>query len=187
MPKCLYVLVLATTCLAGKPSYAQEPLLDELPPIDPCEAVEGESLFKPIGEIRLHLPDDGKRLPPDCSQLFSEARDGNYRRFDTNFCFHWEPTNFLRRPVYFDDVPLERYGQSKSELLQPGISASRFVLSTPMLPYRMALDPPWRCVSNLGHRPPGDCVPCIKQVPPIQGNATFVEAAVAVGLVFLLP
>ena len=40
---------------------------------------------------------------------------------------------------------------------------------------------------NTRSRPPGDCVPCLRQTLPLECDAAFLEAATAVGLVFLLP
>ena len=41
--------------------------------------------------------------------------------------FQWAPANFFHQPLYFDDTPLERYGQSVCPHLQPIISGGRFL------------------------------------------------------------
>ena len=146
------------------------------------------SVFKPLSSIRAVVKDDGLRLPPDCSSLhFTSQSNGSGSRFDTDLVYHWEPTNFFHMPTYFDDVPLERYGQSKSPFLQPLISGTKFVLQVPALPYKIGIDHPHDCITTLGHRPPGDCVPCIRQRLPKEADAAFLQAAATVGLVFLLP
>ena len=156
--------------------------------IDPCEAVDEGALFKPLAEIRTVLVDDGKRMPPDCSnQFFTEELAGDAPRFTVQSQFHWEPTNFFHMPTYFDDVPLERYGQHYHERLQPFISGARFVLQLPVLPYKMGVDRPHACITTLGHRPPGDCVPCIRQRLPLEADAALLQAAATVGLAFVLP
>jgi hypothetical protein len=153
-----------------------------------CQAVENAALFKPMSEIRTTLRSDGKRMPPDCAQEFFTAQSaGDTPRFSTLTTYNWEPTNFFHMPTYFDDVPLERYGQHRHERLQPFVSGARFVLQLPVLPYKMGVDRPHECISTLGHRPPGDCVPCIKQRIPLEADAAFLQAAATVGLVFLLP
>lgn len=158
---------------------------------EPCQALQNTTLFKPLGEISTVLESDTDEellTPPDCAGSFFQSRlAGQETRFGSVTPYHWKPTNFFRHPVYFDDVPLERYGQSKSPHFQPFISGTRFILQLPILPYRMGVDPPLSCVSSLGHQPPGSCVPCIRQTLPIQGNASLVQAATTVGLVFLLP
>ena len=153
-----------------------------------CEALDDDALFKPMTDIRTVAPPAAYRMPPDCSsEFFTEVLAGNSPRFSTRTVFHWQPTNFYHMPTYFDDVPLERYGQHRHEKLQPFISGARFVLQLPVIPYKMGVDHPHACISTLGHRPPGDCVPCIKQRIPHEADAAFLQAAAATGLVFLLP
>ena len=155
---------------------------------EPCAAAGNASLFKPLEEIRTRIVDDGKTMPPDCTNEFVVSKiAGDERRFNTDRAFHWQPTNFFHMPAYFDDVPLERYGQSWNRHLQPAVSGAKFFLQIPAIPYKMGVDPPHSCISTLGHRPPGDCVPCIRQTLPHQADATLVQAAATVGLVFLLP
>ncbi len=155
---------------------------------DPCLALRDAALFKPLRDIDARMPSDGKRLPPDCSgPYFQSSATGDERRFDSITSLHWKPTNFFHMPAYFDDVPLERYGQTQHPRLQPVLSGVKFALALPILPYKMGVDRPHDCVTTLGHLPPGDCLPCIKQTLPLEFDAAFFEAATAVGLVFLLP
>jgi hypothetical protein len=53
-----------------------------------------------------------------------------------------EPTGLCSRPLYFEDVPTERYGVY-CPLAQPLISTSLFYLDTLCLPVNVILDPPW--------------------------------------------
>ena len=153
-----------------------------------CVSLDDGALFKPMTDIRTVAPPASDRMPPDCSsEVFTEVLPGDSPRFSTRTTFHWQPTNFYHMPTYFDDVPLERYGQHRHEKLQPFISGARFVLQLPVIPYKIGVDHPHACISTLGHRPPGDCVPCIKQRIPHEADAAFLQAAAATGLVFLLP
>ncbi len=155
---------------------------------DACEAVENGAIFKPLSDIKTILASDDEVLPPDCSEnFFTEQLAGDSPRFSTQMAYNWEPTNFFHMPTYFDDVPLERYGQHRHPLLQPFISGTRFVLQLPVVPYKMGVDRPHACITTLGHLPPGDCVPCIRQRIPLEADAATVQAAATVGLVFLLP
>lgn len=155
---------------------------------DPCYSIEGGAVFKPINEIKTTLQTDGKRLPPDCSsQQFTSESNGAESRFYTDTEYHWLPTNFFHMPAYLDDVPLERYGQSRFPKLQPAISGAKFALQVPMLPYKMGVDRPHACITTLGHQPPGDCVPCIRQRLPKSARGALVQAAATTGLVFWLP
>lgn len=158
------------------------------PQFDPCRAVINGTLFKPLTEIKAVVENDGKRLPPDCSVTqFTSQQSGSQAQFYQDTEYHWQPTNFFHMPAYFDDVPLERYGQTKLPRLQPFVSGTKFILQLPALPYKVGIDRPHDCISTLGHRPPGDCVPCIRQRLPKELDASFLQGAATVGLVFLLP
>ena len=176
------------------PTWGQElDLQDAIPSslsneFDPCEATGDGALFKPLGEIKAILTEDGERLPPDCaSSRFNSQTNGSQARFASDVDFHWKPTDFFHMPAYFDDVPLERYGQSIAPRLQPAISGAKFVLQIPAFPYKVGIDRPHDCITTLGHRPPGDCVPCIRQRLPKELDASVIQGATTVGLVFLLP
>ena len=160
----------------------------ESTPFDPCHALENKLLFKPLGQILVRLPQDGKRLPHDCSGPYFQNRSvGDRSRFETVSSFHWQSTNFFHSPAYFDNVPLERYGQTKWPRLEPVVSGLKFGLAAVTLPYRIGIDRPHDCVTTLGHMPPGDCLPCIKQRLPLEADAAFFEGAMAAALVFALP
>jgi hypothetical protein len=161
---------------------------EEFAGYDPCQALENDTLFRPLKDIKTGIPRDGKRLPPDCTVGYSVGTvSGNQPRAKVITPFSWQATDFFHWPLYFDDQPLERYGQTKHPMLQPAVSGAKFFLTLPILPYKMGVDRPHDCISTLGHQPPGSCVPCIKQTIPLEADAAFFEAAAAVGLVLLLP
>lgn len=91
------------------------------------------------------------------------------------------------QPLYFEDANLERYGTSKHPRLQPLRSAAHFGLSAATLPYQMALQRPHREyryrqpfeAGRFGYRQ--------RTLPPPDGYATAAQAAVILGLVFVLP
>lgn len=186
---CLQVVALVGCFVwLASPVLAQENGDDETKEFNACEALDNGALFKPLGQIRAVAPVASDRMPPDCSsEFFTEVVAGDTPRFNTLMAYHWQPTNFYHMPTYFDDVPLERYGQHHHEKLQPFISGARFVLQLPVLPYKIGVDRPHACITTLGHRPPGDCVPCIKQRIPHEADASLLQAAATTGLIFLLP
>jgi hypothetical protein len=168
--------------------WAQQDVADPAA-FDPCLTLEeNQQLFKPLSAIRLRLPPDPRRLPPDCSGYqFGARTSGNKPRFDKLGDFHWRPTDFFYMPVYFDNVPLERYGQTKSPLLEPVVSGLKFLVAVPALPYKIGVNRPHDCITTLGHQPPGDCVPCIRQTLPWELDAALLETGVALAMVFVLP
>jgi len=183
MAQTITLVLIIALCSVGN-LFAQE----ERPEFNPCQAVENLTLFKPLGEIRTNLTNDGLRLPPDCSEsFFGQVSAGGSIRFAASKVYTWQPTNFFHMPAYFDDVPLERYGQTRHPHIQPLFSGTKFFLQLLAIPYKMGVNRPHDCVTTLGHQPPGNCVPCLKQSLPHEAAATFIEAAAAVGVVFLLP
>jgi hypothetical protein len=52
--------------------------------------------------------------------------------------------NFCYRPLYFEEVNLERYGH-RLPVIQPALSAATFYGSVVALPYRLVAQPPFRC------------------------------------------
>lgn len=99
----------------------------------------------------------------------------------------WAAPATCHRPLYFEEVNLERYGFSQFGYLQPVASAAHFFATVPLLPYKMTLDPPCECIYTLGHHRPGSCVPYRIHQLPLQLDAAAVEAGVVTGLVFLIP
>lgn len=71
----------------------------------------------------------------------------------------WSATCMRHRPLYFEEVNLERYGYTPSYTFQPLISAARFFATIPALPYKMVVERPRRCTYTLGHYRPGNCAP----------------------------
>ncbi|MHB8864881.1 MAG: hypothetical protein ACYC6N_20940 [Pirellulaceae bacterium] len=101
--------------------------------------------------------------------------------------YSWVASDLRHRPLYFEDVMLERHGQTRRPLVQPWASGARFFLTFPVLPYAMTVNPPCRAQSTLGHYRPGRIAPLLLQRPPLQADAGLVEAGTWVGLIFLIP
>jgi hypothetical protein len=96
------------------------------------------------------------------------------------------PWTICYRPLYFEEVALERYGD-KARCIQPVISGVRFFSTVALLPYKMRVRPPRSCVCDNGFSRPGDC--------PLPGycdcvwrwDAAAIEIAAVTGFVFILP
>jgi hypothetical protein len=107
---------------------------------------------------------------------------------------NWIPSTFTytasalcHKPLYFEEVQLERYGHTAGPFKQPIISGAHFFFNICVLPYKMAIHPPMECQYPLGYYRPGDCAPW--QIPPVplslRGAAA--EAGVWVGGIFMIP
>ena len=102
--------------------------------------------------------------------------------------FAWKASALCHKPLYFEDIELERYGQTCSPLFQPIISATKFYLALPILPYMMGLEPPCECIYPLGYYRPGSCDSVFIIPPvPISLRGALLEAGVWVAGVALVP
>lgn len=148
--------------------------------------------FRPLQEIAVEPDVKRGKLPPDMSVgLFRPPAEGApVERFGHDWpehTFGWAASELEHQPLYFDDVPLEVYGQTVCPLAQPAFSAVRFFGSFPAIPYKMGIDHPYARVSTLGTYRVGTCAPCTYQLLPFQFDAAAFEAGAWVGMVFLLP
>ena len=101
--------------------------------------------------------------------------------------YAWEATCLCHRPLYFEEINLERYGYGCCETLQPAASAAHFFGTIPALPYCMALYCPGECNYTLGHYRPGSCPPKQCHWPPCSPRAILAEGGVWTGMIFLIP
>jgi hypothetical protein len=101
--------------------------------------------------------------------------------------FAWNATCLCHRPLYFEEINLERYGYGCCESLQPAASAAHFFATIPALPYCMATDCPYECIYTLGHYRPGSCNPWQCHGPRWSPRAALAEGGVWTGMVFLIP
>jgi len=101
--------------------------------------------------------------------------------------FTWKASGLCHKPLYFEDVHLERYGHSHGPLLQPIISGGRFFLTIPALPYMMGVEPPAECLYTLGYYRPGDCAPYMLDPIPLSVRGALFQAGAVVGAVAIIP
>ncbi len=109
--------------------------------------------LKPISELTTNITPTEGELPHDCPL-------GNATYQARNFApitFAWTASGLCHKPLYFEDVQLERYGHMCGPWLQPFASGANFFLTIPILPYKMGLELPNECMFTLGYYRPGDC------------------------------
>ena len=144
--------------------------------------------FVTLSKITASLRIDIAQIPTDCSkELFTPPRPAG-ALFASTSQFHWQPSNFFHQPLYFDDTPLERYGQSLCPHIQPVISGARFFITVPAIPYKIGVDHTCDCVTTLGKYRPGTCAPCTKEVLPLLDvDGALLTAGTAVVMALCLP
>lgn len=133
------------------------------------------------------LTDD---VAPDPGEFPRECPLGDKPFYGRQFActkYTWKSSSLCHKPLYFEDIQLERYGNTRHWLFQPAISGTRFVASIITLPYQMGLAPPNECVYTLGYYRPGDCAPHLRYKIPFNLRAAAFQAAAVGGLIALVP
>jgi hypothetical protein len=102
------------------------------------------------------------------------AKEKVARAFESQ-TFAWEASALYHNPLYFEDMPLERYGHSLG-CLTPIWSAGLFGYQTITVPYQLALEPPCEKIYALGYYRPGNCAPRLCYRPPLSAKGGLYEA-----------
>jgi len=127
-----------------------------------------DRVFKPLDRIQVEPQLRRPVLPEDCAAtLFSPpipvSPETLRREKWKTSVYAWTPPEFFHRPLYFDDQPLERHGQTIGPRLQPAVSTVKFFSDVALLPYRMVVDTPHQWVSPLGYERPGTDAPPVRE------------------------
>ncbi|MCA9248096.1 MAG: hypothetical protein KDA42_13300 [Planctomycetales bacterium] len=137
-------------------------------PLSTEEAGDLPAGIKHLADIRITPQPPAGDAPEDRSAPFyarqENRRDGarDWYAFELN----WRPPVVAHHPLYFDDVVLEVYGQSRCRPLQPLLSAGRFFATVPAMPIHLITDPPCSTAySPFGHPRPGSPANCLIQKP----------------------
>jgi hypothetical protein len=149
--------------------------------LGPCPTIED---LDPIGILDDRIdPDTSGAMPPECGLGDREFKGRNW----TLTTFTWKASAICHKPLYFEQMALERYGHSCHPLVEPFVSGAHFFVTIPVLPYKMGMDPPWECQYPLGYYRPGNCAPHLKYPIPLSVRGALTEVGVVTGLVFILP
>jgi hypothetical protein len=174
---------------------------------DAGEFAETPPVFKSISQLGTRiapppatevLEPDADELPGDDLQLPDNPAERFFAQYDE---FHYRSSevapwgayvtpsitpSVCHRPLYFEEVNVERFGYSAG-ILQPAVSAARFFTTVPTLPYRMVVDRPAICQVDPSPHPPGTLAPRHRQLPPLHLQAGLVQAITIVGLIAIFP
>lgn len=135
---------------------------------DPCFILESKRPTELTIDIAMPEGELPRNYAAACWQKIDEE-EGSARLW-TTFNYQWAATAFCHRPLYFEEINLERYGYGCNECLQPGVSAAHFFGTVAALPYCMVTTCPNECVYTLGHYRPGSCPPWQRNYPPCIGT-----------------
>ncbi|HMP78941.1 MAG TPA: hypothetical protein PKD54_05780 [Pirellulaceae bacterium] len=122
-----------------------------------------DSLFRPIQQISLEINKHRGQVPEDRAAQLIQQIENRWPLFEPSYSiFCWEAPNIGYQPLYFEDVALERYGQTCHPGRQVVASTVHFGASFLTLPYHLMIDPSWNCESPYGYCRPGDIAPCTR-------------------------
>ena len=111
----------------------------------------------------------------------------NVQRGWANSCYAWTAPALAHRPLYFEEVNLERYGLTRCGRLQPIASGAHFFGNALILPYHVGAVPAHRCIYTLGHYRPGSCVPYRRHWPPVSLAGAANQGLTVTTLFFAIP
>ncbi|MEX1223626.1 MAG: hypothetical protein WEA31_03680 [Pirellulales bacterium] len=151
-----------------------------------CAKATHDLLQKKLSDIDLSIYSggvEGRDYPQAC-----ELDAGEF--LGRHWCgtqFTWTASGLCHKPLYFEQVNVERYGHSLGPIGQPVLSAAHFFLSVPIIPYKMGVHPPNECIYALGYYRPGDCAPYFIPPIPISARGALFQAGAVVGVAAALP
>lgn len=137
----------------------------------------GQPRIRPIGSLSVNIAppvarDDQGRLlasPPNVARAHfaqpqrTPAPSLPYSDWMGDYGYG-SPLNFCYRPLFFEEVNLERYGYSWG-VLQPAVSAAKFYGNVALVPYRLVAQHPCECAYHDHLYRPGAPAPREIQVP----------------------
>ncbi len=119
--------------------------------------------YAKLSEADLSAISDYWRLPQLCSLGDRGAATRNWGPQT----YTWKATSLCHKPLFFENVQLERYGHSRGPFSQPVHSTVHFFASLFKVPYKSAISPPNECQYALGYFRPGNCAPWLNEPMPI--------------------
>ena len=122
-------------------------------------------------------------LPRSCSVAQADAPQRAY----TQSTVTWTASGLCHKPLYFEDVQLERYGHEHGPVAAPLIASAHFFGNVLFLPYKMGIHPMNECQYALGFYRPGNCAPWTIAPVPLSLRGAVAETAVVVGAAAILP
>ena len=115
---------------------------------------------KGIRGIGIDIRETNVNVPEDVSHQLISSNRSDWTQFHPNHkVFAWAAPDIRYQPLYFEDVALERYGQTAGPHVQCYISAINFFADFVLLPHQMRHDCPGSCDHPLGFCRPGNTTP----------------------------
>jgi len=139
--------------------------------------------IRSICELTLDIAPTKGDLPQDCPLEADLCEPRSW----CQTLYHWKASSLCHKPLYFEQVSLERYGHTWHPLVQPVVSGAHFFGTIPILPYKMGIEDPRECIYALGYYRPGECAPKLLYTLPLSLRGAIYQAAAVTGIVYVLP
>ena len=136
-----------------------------------------------LSDVDVAYVGESWNIPERCGTGYERFRGRNF----VPATVQWAASGLCHKPLYFEQVQLERYGHETGPVLQPLISSAHFFGNIAVLPYKMGIHPPAECQYALGYFRPGNCAPYMIQPIPWSLRGAAVQAAVVTGGAALIP
>jgi hypothetical protein len=122
-------------------------------------------------------------LPAECTL----GTDPFLGRHFVQTTFTWKASALCHKPLYFEELQLERYGHTAGPIVQPFLSGAHFFVSIAALPYAMGVQPPNECIYQLGLYRPGSCAPWLIDPIPLSLRGALLQTGAVLGGIYLIP
>lgn len=117
-----------------------------------------------------------------------ELKDELYAgRMFTPTTFTWTASALCHKPLYFEQIELERYGHTPGPILEAPMAGIKFAADLATLPYKVGINPPNECQYALGYYRPGNCAPWIIPPVPLSLRGAIFQATAVTGISWIIP
>lgn len=164
----------------------QEIEQERLDALAKCETLYAAVRADSIKDISLDIRQQGtpgEDFPFECEGRRPPFQPRNW----SPVTYMWKASGLCNKPLYFEQVQLERYGHDWGPVLQPFVSGAHFFGTIPILPYKMGLQPPNECDYSLGYYRPGSCAPYMIEPLGFTWRAAAFQAGAVTGAAFAIP
>jgi hypothetical protein len=166
------------------PQPASQPLGGSASPLE-------DEVFRPIQQVQVDIRPSAGTLPPNRAAMRfagagQELQAIGFSRGVTETQVNWDAPALCHRPLFFEDINLERHGYHV-KYLQPLFSGAHFVTRLPAMPYLAVSERSRVCNYTLGHYHPGSWAPYVWYYPRPSLTASAIEAGLVTGLILAIP
>jgi hypothetical protein len=139
--------------------------------------------FRSLSDVDVAYVGKSWNIPPQCGIGYEPFIGRNFIASTVQ----WKASGACHKPLYFEQVQLERYGHEAGPVLQPLVSTVHFFGNIAVLPYKMGIHPPNECQYSLGYFRPGNCAPYMLQPIPWSLRGALTQAGAVTGGAALIP